>query len=526
MSTGVPGLDDVLLGGLVPGRAYLVRGGPGTGKTTLGMHFLAAGTTASEPSLCITLAEPAAQIRASAAALGLRLDGVEVLDLSPDSGFFAGGQSYDLFSPADVEREPLTRQIMERVDALAPRRVFLDAVTQLRYLSPDAFQFRKQVLSFLRFLSERGATVLFLSEASPDAPDDDVQFMSDGVIHLSYAPEGRSVEVTKLRGSDFRGGRHAMRLTSRGMEVFPRLLPSAHRRVFEPESLPSGVPYLDEMLHGGLERGTVTIISGPSGAGKTTLGVQFMKEAAGRGERSVVYTFEESADTLSRRCSGVNMPIKAMLERGTLAIQPVEPLRFTADEFAASVRHEVEERGARIVMIDSVSGYRLAVRSHRGDDLVSHLHALCKYLSNMGVTVLLVNEVEYLTGDFRITDVGISYLADNVVFLRYLELNGELRKAIGVLKKRLSDFERTLRLVEITRYGIQVGAPLTGLRGILRGAPEVLVNPPVPAGIGAVGVMGSTPSVTGSTASAQTAPSPVALEGSNGRMPPSAGYTA
>jgi circadian clock protein KaiC len=193
-----------------------------------------------------------------------------------------------------------------------------------------------------------------------------------------------------------------------------------------------------------------------------------MKEAAGRGERSVVYTFEESRETLMRRCAAINMPVSAMVERGTLAIVPVEPLRFAADEFAALVRQEVEERDARIVMIDSVSGYRLSMR---GQDLVSHLHALCKYLSNMGVTVLLINEVEYLTGDFRITDVGISYLADNVVFLRYLEIDGELRKAIGVIKKRLSDFERTLREVEITRYGIKVGEPLTGLRGILRGVP-------------------------------------------------------
>ncbi len=456
----------------MPGRAYLVRGGPGTGKTTLGLHFLRAGATSGEPSLYITLAEPADQIRQNAQAIGLDLDGVDFLDLSPDSVFFTEGQSYDLFSPAEVERTPLTRQIQERVKRLRPRRLFLDAVTQLRYLSPDPFQFRKQVLSFLRFMAEQGATVLFLSEASPDAPDDDVQFMSDGVINLTYAPEGRTVEVTKFRGGDFRAGRHAMRLTGQGMVVYPRLLPSRHRREFVLETLPSGTPYLDELLHGGLERGTITLITGPSGVGKTTLGVQFMKEGAGRGERSVIYTFEETVETLTHRCAAVNMPVQYMLEHGTLAVIPVEPLRFAADEFAQLVRQEVEERGARIVMIDSVSGYRLALRGE--GDLVTHLHALVKYLANMGVTVLLVNEVEYLTGDFRITDVGISYLADNVIFLRYLEINGELRKAIGVLKKRLSDFERMLRQIEITRYGIKIGAPLTRLRGILRGTPELI----------------------------------------------------
>ncbi|MGH2369372.1 MAG: ATPase domain-containing protein, partial [Chloroflexota bacterium] len=395
------------------------------------------------------------------------------------SAFFREGRSYDLFSPAEVEREPLRERIEERIRAIRPRRVFLDAVTQLRYLFADPFQFRKQVLSLMRLLTEQGATVVLLSEASPEAPDDDVQYMSDGVIHLEHVLEGRTVEVTKFRGSDFRGGHHALRLTARGMEVYPRLVPSAHRQDFVMETLPSGVPYLDELLHGGVERGTVTIISGPSGVGKTTLGMQFMKEAAGRGERSVVYSFEEHPQTLARRCAAVNMPVQYMLDGGTLTIMPIEPLRFAADEFAQLVRTEVEARQARIVMIDSVSGYRLAIG---GEDLVSRLHALCKYLVNMGVTVLLVNEVEYLTGDFRITEVGISYLADNVIVLRYLEFNGELRKAIGVLKKRLSDFERTLRQLEITRYGVQVGQPLTGLRGILRGSPE-LVRPPAASGV-------------------------------------------
>jgi len=147
----------------------------------------------------------------------------------------------------------------------------------------------------------------------------------------------------------------------------------------------------------------------------------------------------------------------------------VEPLRFTADEFALMVRNEVEERHARIVMIDSVSGYRLSLHD---EDLVTHLHALAKYLQNMGVAVLLINEVEAVVGDFRITDVGVSYMADNIIFLRYLERRGEMTKALGVLKKRLGDFEKTLRELTITSEGIRVGPKLSALRGILRGNPE------------------------------------------------------
>jgi circadian clock protein KaiC len=469
--TGVPGLDEILHGGLVRGRTYLVRGGPGAGKTTLGLHFL---TAEGGPALFISLGEPEEQLRANASLRGFDLAEVAFLDLSPSRDFFAEVETYDIFSPAEVEREPTTERIVARVEEVKPERVFLDAMTQFRYLATDAFQFRRQVLSFLRFLVEAGATVVFASEGTEANPDDDLQFMADGVIDLCATPDARSVEVTKLRGSGFEPGRHGLRLTDRGLEVFPRLAPGTHGREFTAEAVSSGVPELDELLSGGIERGTVTIVSGPSGVGKSTLALQFMKEAAGRGERSVAYLFDEGIDTLTARCRAVGIPVDAMVARGTLSLVPVEPLRFGPDEFAAEVRRAVETEGARIVLIDSIAGYELCVR---GEDLVGHVHALSRYLKNMGVTAILVHEVEAVAGGFRITDVGTSYLADNVVFLRYLELGGELRKAIGVLKKRTSDFEKALRELEITRYGIKVGRPLSDLRGILTGTPDAVARP-------------------------------------------------
>lgn len=469
LSTGIPGLDEILAGGFVPGRSYLVRGGPGSGKTTLGLHFLTAGAANGEKTLFITLEETEANIRRNAEARGFDLNGIQFLDLSPTSEFFAQVQTYDIFSSAEVERVPITEKIVERVTALKPQRVFLDPMTQFRYLATDVYQYRRQVLSFLRFLVEQGATVLFSSESSAEAPDDDLQFMSDGVLELSMEAQGRGVIIHKLRGSDFRAGRHAMRLTATGIEVYPRLLPEERKQEFVAETISSGVPELDELLNGGLERGTVTFITGPSGVGKTTLGLQFMKEAAGRGERSVVYTFEEEVEIMLRRAESINIPARTMIERGTLHVMKVEPLRWSPDEFAQLVRRQAEVEKTRVVMIDSVAGYQLAVR---GENLTGHLHALCKYLQSHGVVVILIAEVTDVVGDFKVTEVGISYLADNVIFLRYLEINGQLRKAIGVLKKRLSDFEKTLREYEITRYGIKVGKPLTELRGILKGAPE------------------------------------------------------
>jgi circadian clock protein KaiC len=472
-STGLPGLDEVLHGGMIPERAYLVRGGPGTGKTTLGLHFLMAGVAGGEKALLITLESSESQLRADAAAQGLDLEGITFLDLSPTREFFAESRSYDIFSAADVERDPTTRLIVDTVTQLRPERVFVDAVTTLRYLAPDGFQFRKQALSFIRYLVEHGATVLLSSEPTDTVPDDDLRFMSDGIVQLDVSPMHgvmrRTLSVTKFRGSDFEGGAHSIRLTARGMEVYPRLVPVAHERDFTPETTPFELAELDQMLGGGLERGTITIISGPSGVGKTTLGMQFMHAAARRGDRSVVYAFEEQLGTLLHRCEAVGIPVRGMMEGGALSVVEVEALRFSPGEFALRVRREVEEKGARVVMIDGISGYRLTLA---GDELVSHLHALGRYLKNMGATLLLMNEMDSITGDFQATGVGVSYLCDNLIFLRYLEVEGEMRKAVGVLKKRVGDFEKNLRGFEITDGGLKVGLPLTGLRGVLTGTHE------------------------------------------------------
>jgi circadian clock protein KaiC len=463
LPTGVSGLDEILRGGLIPCRTYLVRGAPGTGKTILGMHFLTAG----ERSLFISLSEPAGMVRAAADSLDIDLSDVTFLDLTPDAGFFAESQTYDIFSPAEVERGPTTEAIVKRVQDLQPKRVFIDAISQLRYLTTDDQAFRRHVFSLLRFLREQGVTVLVTSESGETLSDEDLQFVSDGVIQLERTEHRRAIRVLKLRGTGFREGAHALKITDRGLRVFPRLVPDIHTRTFVPEPISSGVADLDALLHGGLERGTVTLITGPIGVGKSTVGLHFLEDAARRGERSVVYLFEESIETVVHRCESIDIPAEWMLENEHLSLVPVEPLQLTAEEFASRVREEVEAHQARIVMLDSVAGYRLAVQ---GDGLVVHLHALTRYLRNMGVTVVLVNETDNIAGPLRATDYGFSYLADNVLFMRYLEIRGRLHKCIGVLKKRASDFEKTLRELEITSHGLALGPPLEEVNGILSGS--------------------------------------------------------
>jgi circadian clock protein KaiC len=207
--------------------------------------------------------------------------------------------------------------------------------------------------------------------------------------------------------------------------------------------------------------------------GKTTLGTQFMKEAAERGERSVIYMFEEARETFTTRSKAINLPVQEMIDGDSLAIEEVPPFTYTPDQFAGQIKQEVEENDTQLVMIDGIDGYRNSLQT-TDKKVLEELHALGRYLRNNGVTLILIDTADSVTGDFQATDSGTSYIADNILFLRYLELNGELRKAIGVLKMRMSDYERQLREFSITEDGIKVGEPLTGLRGILQGTPDFI----------------------------------------------------
>ena len=471
ISSGIEGLDEILYGGFIPQRTYLVRGGPGAGKSTLGLHYLNAGTLNNEKVLYITLEESEAGITANNKNRGFDFSKIKFLDISPSSEFFSETQTYDIFSPAEVEREPITKMIMDAVEKIKPSRVFIDPMTQFRYLTSDVFQFRKQVLSFLKYLVEQGATVLFSSECSLQVPDDDLQFMSDGIIDLTCDASDRYISLHKMRGTGFHSGRHAMRMNGEGLVVYPRLIPNVQAKDFNFEVLPTGIAELDDILHGGIERGTVTVITGPSGVGKTTVGTQLMKEAALRGEHSILYTFEEEIELILERCDNIGISARQMVKKKSLQIEKIEPLQYSADEFAWRVRKDVAFHDTRIVMIDSISGYKLSLRE---ENLQSQLHAISKYLQNLGVAVIIINEVESITGDFRITEDRFSHIADNIIFMRYMEIEGEMHKAIGVLKKRLSNFEKGLREFEINERGIRIGEPFKGLRGILAGIPEFI----------------------------------------------------
>jgi len=468
IQTGIPNADAILDGGLLPASATLVRGTPGAGKTIFGLHFLTATT---EPAVYINLGEPTAYLERTAAQFDLSIDHIEFLDLSPSGSQFQGDQSYDLFEPGEVETTPLVDQIRQKVTEIEPTRVLIDPVTELRYLAPDERQFRTQVLSLIDFLKSEDATVVLTSQASESVTDDDLQFLADAVISLEATDERRTISVPKFRGSDSHRGPHTVTIDTTGMQVWPTLDPTAHYRDGEIETLSSGVDELDSLLGGGVTTGTISFLTGPTGVGKTTTALQFLAEAARNDQQSVLYAFEESRRTLFERAEAIGIPLAEFVQKGLIVIEEIGTDELTVDEFTHRIRAEVEQRDTEIIVIDGFSGYERAFRG-MGDDPTHQLIKIGRYLRNMNVTGIVINEVHQITGDFRATEHRMSHLADDIIIFRHVEYRGELRKVIGVLKKRTSDFESALRTLEISDQGVSVGEPLSSLRGILTGTPD------------------------------------------------------
>lgn len=472
-ASGLPGLDTILHGGLMPGRAYQVRGRPGTGKTIFSWYFLSQPHRTSQPedeerSLLITFDESEAQLRADAERFGFDTEPVHILDLSPTSDqFIDEGEPESRYSTAEPDLYSVAGEITSTIQEVQPTRIAVDSISHFRQFVTDSSNDRTQVLSLLRYLKEGDATVLLISELEDEA-DASLNHLSDGVIELQRGSFGRTIQLLKQRGHGFREGAQPVSLDGDGMRVHPQFAPSKQTNQQIGDMLSSGIPELDELLGGGIAEQTISMLSGPSGVGKTTLGLQFMKEAAGRGKPSVLYSFEEETSTMMHRATSVSIPVQEMVADGTLKVRQYRPWSFQEGQFINQVRQDTDQ-GGQIVMIDSVSSYEDCGDPER---MRASLIRLTKHLVAKNVTVLLVNEIQDITGTFRVSEENLSHLADNLVFLRYLEMRGKLKKAIGVLKKRSGSFENSLREFSISEYGIRVGEPLTNLRGVLSGNPE------------------------------------------------------
>lgn len=472
VSSGVDGLDSLLNGGYIAGRMYLARGDPGAGKSLLGQHFLANGLQNGETVVYIHGEETEASIIRNAQELQIDLEDAEFLDLGPETDFFTEDISYELVDPSDIESERFIDDIKNVIDGYDPDRIFLDPITQLRDIETDVYQYRKRILSLIRFLRERETTVLASRTRSQTAIDDEIESLTDGVIDLYRRQGGRRIEVPKHRGLGQLDGTHGLEIRDNGVEVYPQLTPTHEDRQFDPTLLSSGDPEFDTLLGGGIERGSVSFFSGPTGVGKSTTATQFVNATARRGETAVIYLFEENVDEFMYRAENVGIPMADLREEGSVIVREIEPLLRSAEEVGQMIQRDVEQHDPEVVMLDGISGYRVSLQ---GDEsrLTDRIHALTRSLKNRGIAVLIMDEMSHLTGIPKATSEDTSYIADNVIILSYLEQTGGLIRVIGVLKKRIGNFESQFREFTITPGdGVVVGEPLDEIRGILQGTPE------------------------------------------------------
>ena len=472
--TGIPGFDSIVQGGLTPHRLYLIEGAPGAGKTTMALQFLREGAARGESVLYVTLSETEEELQGVAQSHGWSLDGITIQEILPPPGALKADEQYTIFHPAEVELGETMERLLAMVEQIKPSRIVFDSLSELRLLSGASLRYRRQILALKQFFAGKQCTVLLLDDMSGSRHDLQVQSIAHAVVrleqfHSDYGATRRRLVVLKFRGKQFRGGFHDYRIVRGGLKVFPRLEAGAQESFEPPERLPSGLAELDNLMGGGLEKGTSTLFVGAPGTGKSTLAAQFALSAAKRGGVASLFLFDESIKTLRSRCMGMGMDLTPYLDNGSLRLRQVDPGEMSPGELVDLIRLEVLEQQAGVIVLDSLNGYLNAMPDDRF--LIVQLHELLTFLGQAGVSTLLVGAQHGVIGTQMQTPVDASYLADAIVMLRFFESEGEVRQAISVVKKRGGAHERSIRSFRLDSDGVHVGEVLRGFRGILTGVP-------------------------------------------------------
>ncbi|RYF28029.1 MAG: circadian clock protein KaiC [Comamonadaceae bacterium] len=473
VSTGIPGLDNVLSGGLPEQHLYLVEGTPGTGKTTLALQFLLTGRNAGERGLYVTLSETSQELKQVAASHGWTLDGVEIYDLVSDEGLSEEAEQ-TILHPSEFELGETTRDVLRLVQELKPHRVVFDSLSELRLLAQSSLRYRRQILALKRYFAQLGCTVLLLDDKSGGAADLHLHSIAHGVLQLEqdsndYGPDRRRVRVLKLRGVKYRSGEHDFDLDRGGLQVFPRLVAGEHGQApgSQGQVHSTGTPALDAMLGGGLTVGSNLLLAGPAGVGKTTTATSCAVAAMQRGSKVAYFLFDEGLNTLRRRSRSLGLDIDPFIASGQLSMRSLDPAEVSPGQFAHAVRAAVEEDGVQMVVIDSLNAYLQAMPG--GKFLLLQMHELLAYLNLRGVATLLILSLHGTSGEGR-PDVDLSYLSDAMLQFRYFEARGNLLKALSVVKSRTSAHESTIRQFRLGAQGLEIGEPLVDFQGVMAGA--------------------------------------------------------
>ena len=472
LATGVPGLDQVLGGGLPELSFNLIAGGPGTGKTTLTMQIIFANATRERPGLFITL------LGETTLKLLRYQQGFEFFDTAR-----IGSDVHVLNLAEQVLTDDLDRvleQIVAEVDRLRPAVVAIDSFRTL--VRPGAGPGRSDlalehfVQRLALHLTTWDVTSFLIGEYADQELRNPVFTVADGIIWLSQAVDRNSVvrklQVLKVRGLAPMPGLHTSRITHRGVQVFPRIPErAANPRRESTERLSTGILGLDELLGGGVQRGDSVVLAGPTGSGKTTFAAQFIAAGLRAGEAAVIAVFEEHPQQYLGRTKVFGVDFRGAVERGQLRIIYLRPLDLSVDETLQEIQEAVEQTGASRVVIDSISGFEMALAPTFREDFRESLYRLVGTLTGLGVTMFSTVEVTESHKGFVFTGYRVSFLTDVILSQRYVEIRGELQKALVAVKMRGSAHSSAFWTYEITPNGVLLREQMTDYDAITTGVP-------------------------------------------------------
>jgi circadian clock protein KaiC len=480
------------MGGGLPGLgAYLLKGAAGTGKTTIALQFLLEGTRLGQKCLFLSMAETRGQLALTASSFAWNLSGIDVHEMRRRGSSPGQGDSveepYTVFPHSEIELGDITREMTEQLERVHPERFVIDSLSEIRLTSEDSSRYRREILTLNDLIDKYQCAAWFIDVAVEGSEEAVAETLVNGVVHLEYVAPGygadrRRLRVEKLRASKCLGGYHDFTIGDHGVHVYPRLVaastggirPSAVVGSHSSATLSSGMSDLDNLLGGGLEGGTSTVLMGPAGTGKSTVAAQFVTAAGVRGERAVMLCFDEPLPHLLRRTESLGIPLAEQVEAGTVELQQIAPAEVTPGELADRLRIEANA-GARVVVIDSINGYINALPEERF--LAAHLHELLAFLSEKGVVTILTLSQQGVFGPAPDALVYTTYVADAVVVFRYFEDAGELKKALTVVKKRTTSHEHSVCELQFGRGGLRVGPALKDMKGLLSGNPMSAQQP-------------------------------------------------
>jgi circadian clock protein KaiC len=478
VASGVPGFDTVLGGGLPEYSFNLLAGGPGSGKTTLAHQIMFANASVERPALYFTLlGEPT----------------LKILRYQRQFSFFdpelAGSAIQFINLSAEVMEQDLgevLQRIVSETERAKPGIVIVDSFRtiggQQHSQREAAFDLEKFIQRLALHLTTWEVTSFLLGEYTEGEQRNPIFTVADGIVWLSQAIDRNSVvrklQVVKARGRAPMPGLHTFRITDAGLQIFPRIPEQTRKRAAQKrERLSTGVPGMDEMIGGGVIAGDAVMLTGPAGSGKSTIATQFMVAGLRNGETGVIAVFEEYPEEYLARADARDSDVGKMIKAGKLELIYLRPLDLSVDEALAAILEAVERLHARRVVIDSLSGFEVALAPTFREDFRESLYRLVGALTATGVTVFMTAEVSEGFPDARFTSEKVSFITDEIIVQRYVEIEGELRRVMAVIKMRGSDHSHEFRTYEVTANGVVVGHPLTQYDGIITGVPTLRAKP-------------------------------------------------